>query len=98
MGMTTVLRKYVHIRFGNFLPSQKVVQNVFNDYNYVLKELAQHFKIFYVDIPSQWPEGIDKSWKFYADGIHPNDTGYDLMAEILFDTLRSTVVHPRQKN
>ncbi len=93
MGMTTVLRKYVHMRFENFLPSQKVIQNVFNAYNYVLKELVQHFKFFYVDIQSQWPEDTEESWRFYADGIHPNDAGYDLMTEIIYDTLRSAVIH-----
>jgi lysophospholipase L1-like esterase len=98
IGMTTVLRKYAHMRFGNFLPSQEVLQTVFNNYNNVLKELAQNFKLFYVDIPSQWPGNVERSWKFYADGIHPNDAGYDLMAEILFGTLRSTVVHPEHKN
>jgi lysophospholipase L1-like esterase len=98
MGMTTALRKYVHMRFGNFLPSQEVVQNVFNNYNIVLKGLKQDFKFFYVDIPSKWPKDVEMSWKFYADGIHPNDAGYDLMAEILYDTLRSTVVHSKQEN
>ncbi|MCP4265507.1 MAG: SGNH/GDSL hydrolase family protein [Candidatus Brocadiaceae bacterium] len=94
MGMTTALRKYVHMRFGSFLPSQKVVQNVFNDYNCVLKGFTHGFKISYVDIPSKWPKDVERSWKFYADGIHPNDAGYDLMAGILYDTLRSIVVHP----
>jgi len=98
MGMTTALRKYAHMRFGNFLPQQDVVQDVFNDYNNVLKELAYVFKLFYVDIPSQWPGDVEESWKFCADGIHPNNAGYDLMAEILYDTLQSTVVHPKQKN
>ena len=86
------------MRFGNFLPSQEVVQNVFNNYNIVLKGLKQDFKFFYVDILSKWPKDVEMSWKFYADGIHPNDAGYGLMAEILYDTLRSTVVHPKQKN
>ncbi len=98
MGMTTVLRKYAHMRFGNFLPPQEVVQDVFNDYNNVLKELAYAFKLFYVDIPSQWPENVEGSWGYYADGIHPNNAGYDLMAEILYDALRSTIVHHKQKN
>ncbi len=84
MGMTTVLRKYVHMRFENFLPAQGVIQNVFNDYNIVLRESAEAFEIFYVDIQSQWPGDTEESWKFYADGIHPNDTGYDLIAKILY--------------
>ena len=98
MGMTTVLRKYAHMKFGNFLPPQKDLQTIFNDYNNILKELAQNFKLFYVDLPSQWPGDVEARWKFYADGIHPNDAGYDLMAESLYDTLRSTIAHPKQKN
>ncbi len=98
MGMTTVLRKYAHIRFGNFLPQQEVVQAVFNDYNNILKGLTEDFEFFYVDTPTQWPEDVEGSWKFCADGIHPNNAGYDLMAEILYSALQSTVIHHRQKN
>jgi lysophospholipase L1-like esterase len=98
MGMTTSLRKYAHVRFGNFLPQQDAVQAVFNDYNNILRKLAKDYKYFYVDLPSQWPEDIEESWEFCADGIHPNDAGYDLVAAILHDTLRSTVLRPKQKN
>jgi len=98
MGMTTVLRKYAHMKFGNFLPPQEDLQTVFNNYNNILEELAQDFKLYFVDLPSQWPEDVEESWQFYADGIHPNDAGYDLMAKILYDTLRSTVIHPKQKS
>ena len=96
-GMTTVLRKYANMRFENFLPPQEDLQTIFTDYNNVLKKLAQNFKHFYVDIPSQCPGNVEESWKFYADGIHPNNAGYDFMTKILYDSLRSTVVHPRQK-
>jgi lysophospholipase L1-like esterase len=98
MGMTTALRKYAHMRFGNFLPQQEIVHAVFNDYNNVLKGLTEDFELFYIDLPSQWPEDVEGSWKFCADGIHPNNAGYDIMAEILCDTLRSTIVHSKQKN
>ncbi|MGR3292927.1 MAG: SGNH/GDSL hydrolase family protein [Candidatus Scalindua sp.] len=98
MSMTTTLRKYAHIRFGNFLPPQEVIHAVFNDYNNVLKGLAEDFDLFYVDLPSQWPQDVEGSWGFCADGIHPNDAGYDLVAEILYDTLRSTVIHSKQKS
>ncbi len=98
MGMTTVLRKYAHIRFGNFLPQQEVVQAVFNDYNIILKKLTPGFEFFYIDLPSQWPEDIEESWKLCADGIHPNDAGYNLMAVVLYDTLRSTILYLRQKS
>ncbi len=98
MGMTTVLRKYAHIKFGNFLPPQEDLQTVFNNYNNILEKLAQDFKLLYVDLPSQWPGDVEARWKFYADGIHPSNAGYDLMAEILYDTLRSTIVHHKQEN
>jgi lysophospholipase L1-like esterase len=93
MGMTTSLRKYAHIRFGNFLPQQDIVQAVFNDYNNILWELIKEYKFFYVDLPSKWPEDVEESWKLCADGIHPNNAGYDLMAEFFFDTLLSTLIH-----
>lgn len=96
--MTTPLRKYAHMRFGNFLPQQDVVQTVFNAYNNILEELSHAFKLFYVDVPSQWPKNVEESWKLYADGIHPNDAGYGLMANILYDTLQTTVVYPMQIN
>ncbi len=92
MGMTTSLRKYANIRFGNFLPQQDVVQTVFDDYNNTLRRLINEYKFSYVDLPSQWPEEVEESWKFCADGIHPNDAGYDLMTEILYEALMSTVV------
>ena len=98
MGMTTVLRKYAHMRCGDFLPPQEDLKIFFNNYNKVLKKLAQGFERYYVDLPSQWPEEIEESWEFYADGIHPNDAGYDLIAAIFHDTLRTTTLHPRQKN
>ena len=96
MGMTTSLRKYAHIRFGNFLLQQDDMQAVFNDYNNILRKLTKDYKYFYVDLTSQWPEDIEVSWKFCADGIHPNDAGYDLMTEILYDALQPTAVHPEQ--
>ncbi len=98
LGMTTSLRKYAHMRFGNFLPQQDVMQTVFDDYNNVLRELTTDYKSFYIDLPFQWPEDVEESWKFCADGIHPNDAGYDLMANVLYNTLRTTVVYPKQKN
>jgi len=92
MGMTTSLRKYTQIRFGNFLPQQNVTQTVFNDYNNILSGLSKNYKFFYVDLTSHWPGDVEESWKFCADGIHPNDAGYDLMTEILYEALMSTVV------
>ncbi len=53
MSMITVLRKYAHMRFGEFLPQQEVVQAAFNNHNNIIKGLSQNFKLFYVDIPSQ---------------------------------------------
>ena len=97
MGMTTALRKYAHLRFGNFLPAQENLQTIFNDYNNILKKLAQDFELFCVDLPSQWPEDVEASWRFYADGIHPNNAGYDMMTEILYDALRSTAVQSFEK-
>ena len=97
MGMTTTLRKYAHIRFGDFLPQQKVVQAVFNDYNNILKKLARDFKFLYIDLPAQWPGDVETSWRFYADGIHPNNGGYDLMTNTLYNALRSTVIHPNKE-
>jgi len=97
IGMTTSLRKYAHIRFGNFLPQQDIVEAVFNDYNNILRKLTEEYKFSYVDIPSQWPINVEESWKFCADGIHPNNEGYDLITEILYDALTSIVLYPEQK-
>ena len=98
LGMTTPLRKYTHIRFGDFLPQHDIVQDAFNDYNSILKRLTKEYKLSYVDLPSQWPEDVEESWKLCADGIHPNNAGYDLMTKILYKTLTSTVLSPKQKN
>ena len=98
MGMTTVLRKYAHMRCGDFLPQQKAVQAVFNDYNNILKKLARDYRFFYIDLPAQWPEDVESSWKFYADGIHPNNGGYDLMTNTLYNALQSTVIHPNRED
>ena len=98
IGMTTTLRKYAHIRFGDFLPQQDIVQDAFNDYNNILKRFTKEYKLSYVDLPSQWPEDVEESWKLCADGIHPNNAGYNFMAEILYDTLRSTVALHKQEN
>ena len=98
IGMTTPLKKYAHIRFGDFLPQQDIVQDAFNDYNNILKRFTKEYKLSYVDLPSQWPEDVEESWKLCADGIHPNNAGYNFMAEILYDTLRSTVALHKQEN
>jgi len=86
MGMTTPLKKY-----APSLPSQDFLDSQYEQYNAVLRELAQEFGYFYVDIPSQWPQDVEESWELSADGIHPNDAGYDKMAEILYAALTSTV-------
>lgn len=93
MGMTTPLKKY-----ATSLPNQDFLNTQYEQYNAVLRDLAQDYGYFYVDIPSQWPQDIEESWELYADGIHPNDAGYDKMADILYAALTSTVsVEPRYR-
>ena len=98
MGMTTVLREYIQMAwFSVFflsLPQQETLEGIYEEYNNVLKDLAQDFGYFYVDIPSQWPKEVEESLELYADGIHPSDAGYDKMAEVLYTALSSTVISP----
>ena len=83
--------------YYEYVNAYENLQTTFNDYNNVLKKLAQDFEFFCVDLPSQWPGDVEASWRFYADGIHPNNAGYDMMTEILYDALRSTAVQSFEK-
>ena len=95
MGMTTTLRKYWMMAWYSFfisLPQQETLEGIYEEYNNVLKDLAQDYGYFYVDISSQWPKDVEGSWEFYADGIHPNNVGYDKMTEVLYRALRTKVI------
>ena len=99
MGMPTPVEKYMDMSWMKDTPAiadrtQGFFDTQFGAYNAALRESAENFGYFYVDIPAQWPSDVEESWEFYADGLHPNDAGYDLMSEVLYAALRSTVVHP----
>ena len=96
MGMTTPLKKYVDMfGFGGIVhQNQDFLDTQFKKYNDVFKDLTQKYGYFYVDIPGNWPQDIEGSWEFYTEGLHPNDAGYDKMADILYQYLRSTVISP----
>lgn len=94
MGMTTPLKKYVDMSSLSWILAgitQEFLDTQFDEYNNVLKELAKKFGYFYVDIPSKWPSDVEESWELYAEGLHPNDAGYDKMTEVLYEVLLSTV-------
>ena len=94
MGMTTPLKKYVDMSSLSWVLAgitQQFLDTQFNQYNNVLKELAPKFGYFHVDVPSKWPSDIEESWELYAEGLHPNDAGYDRMTEVLYEVLLSTV-------
>jgi hypothetical protein len=98
MGMTTVLRKYAHMRFGNFFPLQEDLQFFLTIITTSLRSWHRTSSSFMLIYPSQLPGDVEMSCKFYADGIHPNNAGYDLVTEILYDSLWPTVTHPDKKN
>jgi acyl-CoA thioesterase-1 len=87
MGMSTPLKKYA----TGLAFNQDFLDTQFAAYNDVLKELTREYGYFYVDIPSKWPGDVEESWELSADGIHPNDAGYDMMTDILYAFLTSTV-------
>jgi lysophospholipase L1-like esterase len=101
MGMPTPVEKYTDMSWLKDFPGGEIVTDrtqaffdaQFSMYNTVLRESAEQFGYHYVDIPSLWPSDVEESFEFYADGLHPNDAGYDMMTEILYSALRSTAVH-----
>ncbi|WP_343658753.1 GDSL-type esterase/lipase family protein [Chryseobacterium sp.] len=49
-------------------------------YNQILKDLAEEHSLVYIDFYSAFLE--DKEILLSADGVHPNEKGYGMMAEI----------------
>ncbi len=49
-------------------------------YNQILKDLAEEHSLGYIDFYSAFVE--DKEILLSADGVHPNEKGYGMMAEI----------------
>lgn len=49
-------------------------------YNQILKDLAAEHSLGYIDFYSAFLE--DKEILLSADGVHPNEKGYGMMAEV----------------
>jgi lysophospholipase L1-like esterase len=87
VGLTPPVKKYADMSaVGRVLAGyeQDFFETQYPQYNDVLKKLAQTFGYFYIDIPSQWPNDLEACWELLADGVHPNDAGYDKMTEIIY--------------
>ncbi len=48
-------------------------------YNQILKDIATESALYYIDFYAAWAE--DKEILLSADGVHPNEKGYGIMAE-----------------
>lgn len=92
LGMLPPLKKYVEAswlgQYFTALPPQEELENSFDEYNAVARKLSAEYGFSYVDIPAQWPEGVEASWALSSDGIHPNDRGYDKMTAYLLAEMR----------
>lgn len=94
LGMATPLKRYWEMSFWGFtisLPEQAILQQRWDAYNEVLRESAREHGGVYVDVPGAWPTDEEGSWALYADGIHPNDAGYDLLADLVERALAATL-------
>lgn len=97
VGFTSPVKKYADTFGLSGLLSgydQETLDTKFKQYNEALKEVVKTFGYSYIDISSQWPGDTEARWELLADGLHPNDAGYDKMAELIYTALRDTVVHP----
>ena len=56
-------------------------------YNQILKNIAAEDSLGYIDFYSAFTD--DKEILLSADGVHPNEKGYGMMAEIAIQSLKS---------
>lgn len=86
VGMATPLVTYwERSRWGFMiaLPEQAELQRRFAAYNHTLAALAEARQLAWVDVAASWPEEEARAWALSADGIHPDDAGYALLAELV---------------
>jgi lysophospholipase L1-like esterase len=98
VGMSTPTQRYWSETFWGFtikMPDQITVDQAYDDYNAMLAQSACDFGFTFIDIASHWPDDPNESWALYADGIHPNDKGYDLMAHVIAFALSISEFGPR---
>jgi lysophospholipase L1-like esterase len=59
-----------------------------DEYNKIIKKLAEEYKLFYIDLNSPMKELFKKDGKHYAsDSFHPSAYGYKLWADLIYDSI-----------
>ncbi len=86
----------IHIINLPFIGSNRLILPPYNmyfdsrtqDFNKIIKELAQNYNLNYIDIYSDTKKEFKKSNDYYSkDLFHPSDKGYSLWANIIYDNL-----------
>ncbi len=97
MGLSIPLKKYLdqtRFKFSFSSYTQEIFDSQFNAYNAVLKDLTESRGYYYLDIASIFStiskeSGRPGSEEFYADGVHPNDAGYEAISKYIYRALRA---------
>ena len=90
--MEKLSRKYVDKRIIVMTPTHRLSETReepvkdFRDYVYAIKEVAEFYAIPVLDIyaiSGLQPNIPENKAKYFVDGLHPNDAGYERIADLL---------------
>jgi len=96
--MEKLSRKYVGKRVVVMTPTHRLSETReaqvkdFRDYVYAIKEVAEFYAIPVLDIyaiSGLQPNIPENKAEYFVDGLHPNDAGYDRIATLLENFLKS---------
>lgn len=84
--------EYLKLDFPNAVYfEQEVLDDRFRQFNMAMETLAEEYEINFIDILSSWPEDEEERWALFADGMHSDDAGYDLMINIIYDAISDSL-------
>lgn len=52
---------------------------------------VQETRVLVVDTWAQFPKDNKQLGTFLYDGLHPNDSGYQIISKCIFDTMRNNI-------
>lgn len=92
IGYPTNLKQYAEesYPFLNY-DEQEVLDDRFRKFNDILAMIAEKHGVNFVDILSHWPDDVEDQWQLSADGIHPDDDGYDLITTVVYNAIFAQV-------
>ena len=82
-----VIKKYAEQTYSVKYDEQEVVDDRYQRFNDTLESLAGENGIDFINILDSWPKDVEERWALSADGVHPDDDGYDLLTEIIYTAM-----------